>query len=1467
MIDCTYRVLASAFGNLATRAEHVNVFELVLLKWTQVLGHTFKTYRNLRKVAQDKNASHGIVDRPPTETEVTREYLLAGKLHRAIIFGLDVPSLLFADASGEECGCGTEEAPRDPTHVLEQRLYHTDLIRECELDYNRVVSSRLIRALLPKSESNSNCVRALVVEIFAACVFQPLMNLWEPSFLNDIIVKAVAGNGDSSNTSGSSDNGAMAETEPKTESSDYVTDDETTAVVDDDEAHERDIPNVVDDSIDSDSPSYLEEKDDIAIKAQTNTSQALISVSSESDQDNTFPFEEGEASVGDKVLTLSGVALAELAKFMDFDECRDARTNHQETGINWDDPDCQTAVLKLVLVIEAALLDGRCAYRKVSKASQLSEAIGDEVSEDEVLSEKVAPSETITHLLMEMTSDMAAFEKRIVDDERPPLLLEDASLGGFQPDPDEISTLRTLISTWLHTGQLHKALSLVSRAADSVFAPFYADGAFLTNATDREKLVKEMKNLNGVDILVETMVVLSSPKLDIAEEYALMTASVGSFPRRLYNGQSPSIQVQVGNDAGQSSEALARDLAEFGHATPRFLDFKRNAALTGGLRAERERRHRAWEARPADNSITTIIRKTATKKIDFELHSELHNLVRLFSNGTNVLSIRDAARKSDDGEDDGKVGNEKVSLLTVETASGRRRLEVPDDDSSFLLRAQARKLNPISVLRDDRNHENSYQRFLATYEEPAIAPGSNRYNGGRFVRRCFLDFYPSNRTASISPITNDAKKLDKRKGRSIGTEQATDQNATPYFNAIFLRERHLCQKWSQKSTQSFLSSTIMESTDFNSAPRNGKALDFVYRMSLFEHPVVDLAGKRFTIQDPTNKGVHRADASSLEISDASLSHLLLYIGKDWGQSSTLQHDVRHGIEMGPDGYPMIFFRINTKVGEKINTEIKPYRMSFIRAALMVTSSRQEAQQKSLIECIKAGSAKSATKSRADDQLRPTLKILEFANDKSKDQTKASCLMRDLKLGIYHIDKQQLRRNGLISLRHPTTILQLNAEVEGTASAKDVPLAKLTNTKLLPDETLYKIRCTAVVELVDGEDAVSELEPYALDDGSIAALYREEWIVFRSMKDFQILHKQMKSEVNLQESTMSTGTRIVGAATAALSSRSTSRRNKKVLIPSLAQAGKIGAMGVTKRSIERRKELLDEYLGYLLSSNSLMNRCSELLLFLGASHPFPAEVTVTKTPANFMDPLGRMGFVRSVALKDNGEVVKLRRKFSPRKPAKPRRLSRMSSKAVSEANDGKTTSASESSSDLIYMDPATASKVDQIALAEVRNHFVDLLRYSFGFENASFVRSQVLAALETASFVAVAKQSNFRRALYNIHSRQLNGEALGGWVRMLLDLLWPDGVWMKSKPLLTEEEETLLREQSLVKLHANFPDTLRTILGKELTKEGLDMIHEMMQNRLVVKSMFYMLFDLVWIEILPELRDSLPCASALDLDLF
>ena len=147
----------------------------------------------------------------------------------------------------------------------------------------------------------------------------------------------------------------------------------------------------------------------------------------------------------------------------------------------------------------------------------------------------------------------------------------------------------------------------------------------------------------------------------------------------------------------------------------------------------------------------------------------------------------------------------------------------------------------------------------------------------------------------------------------------------------------------------------METSDFNSTPRNGKALDFVYRMSLFQRPTIELDGKRFTVQDSAARGPHRSDASALEISDAALSALLLTIGRDVdgreskadsGGANDMDSDnkFKHKVEMGPDGYPMIFMKFNRKHGDgQVATEIKPYRLSFVRAALVVTSARQEAQ--------------------------------------------------------------------------------------------------------------------------------------------------------------------------------------------------------------------------------------------------------------------------------------------------------------------------------------------------------------------------------------------------------------------------------------------------------------------------------------------------------------------------------------------
>ena len=87
---------------------------------------------------------------------------------------------------------------------------------------------------------------------------------------------------------------------------------------------------------------------------------------------------------------------------------------------------------------------------------------------------------------------------------------------------------------------------------------------------------------------------------------------------------------------------------------------------------------------------------------DTAYHRELHHIARIFYAGTNIIALRDAARSAGAQKNSGQLSaadsttssassdpqSPEVSLLTVEMACSRRRIEVPDDDSSFLLRAQ-----------------------------------------------------------------------------------------------------------------------------------------------------------------------------------------------------------------------------------------------------------------------------------------------------------------------------------------------------------------------------------------------------------------------------------------------------------------------------------------------------------------------------------------------------------------------------------------------------------------------------------------------------------------------------------------------------------------------------------------------------------------------------------------------------------
>jgi hypothetical protein len=93
-------------------------------------------------------------------------------------------------------------------------------------------------------------------------------------------------------------------------------------------------------------------------------------------------------------------------------------------------------------------------------------------------------------------------------------------------------------------------------------------------------------------------------------------------------------------------------------------------------------------------------------------------------------------------------------------------------------------------------------------------------------------------------------------------------------------------------------------------------------------------------------------------------------------------------------------------------------------------------------------------------------------------------------------------------------------------------------------------------------------------------------------------------VNTSEYSVGTAAKLTGLATTALTLGSLSQHTakRKTLVPSLNKAVQAGALGATKKCIEKRKDILNHYLSHLLSRGIFLRRCPELLRFIGAYEP-------------------------------------------------------------------------------------------------------------------------------------------------------------------------------------------------------------------------------------------------------------------------
>lgn len=1567
-IEILYTSLTSVLGNFATLCENVNITKLVLVKFLHILKLNIKTYRDIRKIVLEKERKRNLEKTHrsglkvqigmagtnknivrPTEISIVREYLLQGKFHKAVTFGLDVPSLLFGDSKGVECPIPSshQDVEHDLRHniplqhegeeddILYQRLFGNNrrLLHECELDYNRVIAHRLTRILFPRADFASPLLRSAAIEMLASCVLTPSMGCFTPDYVNGWIVKGLQTDCGTSSTEDDTKTATIhgetkiiqGERIPSSQSSEVQRKDS----IDDD------YKDIVDELLDND-----EYDDDNDYNSELDDTPASIPESPELARMADMPRESQErqnSSVGNEILALLAMSLIELQTYVDFDEARDTHRKGEEFGIQWSEKGCVETVRNLVLVIEAAIMHGILLKKRSIKNITCCEdstesAESDNISNTVSSFDKLHKYGSVTVLLMELTSDLDSFENEVKKNQNLTTDLDvseedEIDISSLKmPNAADLSTVRTLIAAWLHTGVIYRTLSVLMRAGDKVLHPFYHKNAFIRQSDYVDGFLHQLQSLHNVVILVDTMTVLSSEPLHLHQsesaEYTPKPTQSKIFPATssyiqhsaenddikdhaikvkplsptllqstlrarlqkhdpnkilsLGNHLSTSLRSNFDNNKKRSIRIGNKLDSQPMKITPQsgqqqssnHLDFHRNEAFASSLRIERNARMESFEK--MNSSLTSrthvemICRSRITSQSHFSEHRDLHALAKSFFYNTNMIALKRIKPKVE-----GDISNEQTMLL-FESVAGQQKLDLPDDDSSFLLRAQPRPLSVVNIHRDERSYNLSYKKYVAYFEEPIMHKKTSSFRGAKLRKRCFLRFYPSDRTAAINFVKSD-RCLDTTLGRLIDIEYSGESKQLKEF------ERYLCNKFLKKGSErvgslaaSLLASTVMDSHDFNAIPKAGKASDFVYRINLYEEPEIELAGKRFVVQDASVLGAHQADASSLELSDASLSTALIL-----GEKIDKRHNKHFHVKCGADGSPVAYLRVSEQQNEtgsplanaqsqsKQGNAFRAYRLSFLRASLLVQSSRREAQ----LQCLLSGTAKNASKARIDSLLQPALSLLDHAT--SKTRGKQSLLLRDLKLGINHIDRDQLRRNGLLNPRYPTKLNQLKATVESSVEVKTP--GQNIDLLVTPTTVLYQIRCIAITEYIgcydnDNSDEVS------LNYGD---LIREEWVVLRPFKDFNTLHKFLKTQVNPSESSAGTGAKLVGAAqglaTAALalgSSSTAADTKRKSLVPSLNQAAKAGALGNTKKSVEKRKEILNGYISHLLSPGNLLNRCPELLRFLGAHDPFPNQVKLNQgVIVGFTDNLGRCEMKRSllrasipknisdhptttIPVSSTSHNLDLRLEPLVENTSPP--SSRKNRKRLKNNDPAK-----------LAMLSAIKSRIEAVKFSQVRGNVFELIRYAFDLDNnANFFRSQMVTALKTMT-IAFTSAHSFKKILLDFHLRYVNGKNIAFWIKYVRDLIWPNGILFTSAPPLSKDESDLLANKSRILLREAFPEQLATVLGNEITESGIDIIHEMLQNRLVLKSICYMMYDELIYEITPEMGDVLTSHQVLD----
>ena len=169
----------------------------------------------------------------------------------------------------------------------------------------------------------------------------------------------------------------------------------------------------------------------------------------------------------------------------------------------------------------------------------------------------------------------------------------------------------------------------------------------------------------------------------------------------------------------------------------------------------------------------------------------------------------------------------------------------------------------------------------------------------------------------------------------------------------------------------------------------------------------------------------------------------------------------------------------------------------------------------------------------------------------------------------------------------------------------------------------------------------------------------------------------------------------------------------------------------------------------------------------------------------------------------------------------------------------------------------------LRLVTFQKVFFRFVRNTFHLDQATYFRSSVVKAVWRMAFVITGTTSaQFTRNLTKWHTQFVTTDNVCSFINAITSSLWPEGIWYTPGPSLNADQQRQLEDDSREKLKQFLPDQVRqikSVLGDDFDK-GIDTLHEIIQNKVVLKTLTYTLLDLLLLELFPEIEDELLIAK-------